>query len=180
MKSILMSIKPKSVANILNGRQTALVRKTAPKCELPAKVYIYCTKGDRYLIDRRVISNGEYETITLGEMHNPNECVNIAPESECVLNQRVVASFTLRKVEDVMVVEGPYPCDTLRLDYRTKTLIPDEFYDTSCLTQAEAIVYGKGRKIYAWHISDLEIFDEPMGLPIHAAPLSWIYVEEDE
>ena len=48
MKSILISIKPRFVADILNGKKTIEIRKTMPKCELPITVYIYCTK-DNYL-----------------------------------------------------------------------------------------------------------------------------------
>ena len=40
MKKILISIKPKYVAEILNHRKTLEIRKTAPKCELPCEVYI--------------------------------------------------------------------------------------------------------------------------------------------
>lgn len=43
-KAILISIKPKYVAKILNGEKTIEIRKTMPKCELPIEVYIYCSK----------------------------------------------------------------------------------------------------------------------------------------
>ena len=43
-KAVLISIKPKWVAMILNGKKTILVSKTAPKLETPFKEYIYCTK----------------------------------------------------------------------------------------------------------------------------------------
>lgn len=45
MKAIMMSIRPEWVEKILNGEKTIEIRKTIPKCELPAKVYIYETKG---------------------------------------------------------------------------------------------------------------------------------------
>ena len=32
---ILITLPPEQVANILNGDQTIIIRKTAPKCELP-------------------------------------------------------------------------------------------------------------------------------------------------
>ena len=48
MKSILISIKPKWVAKILNGEKTIEIRKTMPKCDLPIDVYIYCTKEKGY------------------------------------------------------------------------------------------------------------------------------------
>ena len=147
MKEILMSIRPEWVCKILNGEKTIEIRKTAPKCELPVTVYIYCTKAKKQ-----------------------NDC-----------SGKVIARFTMRKVEDVLLVEGPYPCDALRYDCRTRTLIPSEFYDRSCLLPTEVTGYGNGRKVYAWHISDLQIFDEPKDLSefyLKKAPQSWCYVEE--
>ena len=73
MKSILISIQPQWVEKILNGEKTIEIRKTMPKCELPCKVYIYCTM--------------------------PNKQENRKPHSwEVVWLKRVVAEFTLNKV----------------------------------------------------------------------------------
>ena len=47
MKAIMISIKPKYVAKILNGKKTIEIRKTMPKCDLPIDVYIYCTKDKK-------------------------------------------------------------------------------------------------------------------------------------
>ena len=48
MKSIMISIQPQYVEKILNGEKTIEIRKTMPKCELPCKVYIYCTKPRKW------------------------------------------------------------------------------------------------------------------------------------
>ena len=45
MKSIMISIRPEWVEKIIKGEKTIEIRKSYPKCELPCKVYIYCTKG---------------------------------------------------------------------------------------------------------------------------------------
>lgn len=45
MKSVLISIRPQWVEKIASGQKTIEVRKTAPKCEVPFKCYIYETKG---------------------------------------------------------------------------------------------------------------------------------------
>ncbi len=45
MKSVLISINPKWCELITNGKKTMEVRKTRPKCDVPFKCYIYCTKG---------------------------------------------------------------------------------------------------------------------------------------
>ena len=50
-KAILLSIKPKWVAKILNGEKTIEVRKVFPK-DYVGWVYIYCSKGEGiYLYD---------------------------------------------------------------------------------------------------------------------------------
>ena len=131
MKSILISIKPKYVAKILNREKTTEIRKTAPKCELPIDVYIYCTKGAfmGYLSKKYV--------------------------------GKVVAKFTLRKVEKLKIYVGSYiPVAILHTDsIPTCSLMEKE----SCLTMDEIWKYTK-TKGYAWHISDLVIFDKPKEL----------------
>lgn len=102
MKKALISIKPERVAKILNREVTVEVMETAPKSELPVELYIYCTKG----VGLQKFGNKYFTQV--GQYP--------------VRNGKVVAKFTLRKV--------------------------DRFY-------------AKGKPAYAWHISDLEIFDEP-------------------
>ena len=56
MKKVLISIQPQHVENILNGKKIIEIRKTMPECELPCKVYIYCSWGDRrmnYMLGKR-------------------------------------------------------------------------------------------------------------------------------
>lgn len=62
MKSILISIKPKYVAKILNGEKTIEIRKTMPKCDLPIQVYIYCTKESLWFVG--VPRSGNYTLIS--------------------------------------------------------------------------------------------------------------------
>ena len=73
MKAIMISIKPEWVRKILNGEKTIEIRKTIPKCKLPCKVYIYCTKGKKLY---KCVSNFD----------------------EDLLNGKVIAEFTLNKV----------------------------------------------------------------------------------
>ena len=73
-KSILISINPEFVEKILNHTKTIEIRKTKPKCELPCKVYIYCTKGKKLY---KCVSNFD----------------------EDLLNGKVVAEFTLNKAD---------------------------------------------------------------------------------
>lgn len=45
MKSVLLSIHPKYVDKILDGKKTIEVRKSRPKITPPFKCYIYMTAG---------------------------------------------------------------------------------------------------------------------------------------
>lgn len=36
--------------------------------------------------------------------------------------------------------------------------------DKACMTLKEVVDYAKGKKLYAWHISDLKIYDKPKEL----------------
>ena len=145
-KAILISIKPKYVAKILNGEKTIEIRKTMPKCDLPIDVYIYCTKQNA----KHYIKNKIYNSM---------------------INGKVVAKFTLNKVEEIT---NRY-CKGMLID--------------SCLTNYELNEYLGNNIGYAWHISNLGIFDKPKELsefgqygyewfiPIEKAPQSWCYVE---
>lgn len=160
MKSILISIKPEWVAKILNGEKTIEVRKTAPKCDLPIEVYIYCTKG-HYI------------------GHLSNRYVG-----------KVVAKFTLKNVEKIKYHFDYYDMgewtesyilekSCLSYDELDDYLQASKDYDES----KPSPVYG-----YAWHIEDLVIFDEPrpltdfQGKMIFGAkpPQSWKYIYSDE
>ena len=178
MKSILISIKPKYVAKILNGEKTIEIRKTMPKCDLPIDVYIYCTKDKQGIW----LSNGKYDLL------NENKYV----KSE--KNGKVVAKFTLNKVEEI------------KFNYKN-------IQEKSCLSEDELFDYlfdntpyqEDMKKGYAWHISNLVIFDKPKELsefypyckdkkceyrknhcsicyrtPLTKAPQSWQFVESEK
>ena len=151
MKAILLSIKPKWVAKILNGEKTIEVRKTMPKCDLPIDVYIYCTKGKGI---KNFVSMYKRDLST-------DEIVG-----GCYINGKVIAKFTLNKVEEIgCYSKGCYP-----YPYSTDILLPDELEEKSCLTNKELENYlgtkdcSVGSVGYAWHISNLVIFDKPKEL----------------
>ena len=45
MTAVMKSVSPRICEKVANGDCTILVSKTAPKCEVPFKCYIYETKG---------------------------------------------------------------------------------------------------------------------------------------
>lgn len=186
MKAILISIKPKWVAKILNGEKTIEIRKTMPKCELPIDVYIYCTKDKETIA---INPYGGYATI-------PNKYKNE------YFNGKVVAKFTLNKVEEITPFEEYESPFGMAYKLKENKIICCQ---KAQLTYDEYNHYLKGKNGYAIHISDLEIF-KPKELsefypyckdekceyrnnhcsicyrtPLTKAPQSWCYVEvEDE
>ena len=137
MKSLLISIKPKWCAKIMNGEKTIVIRKTMPKCDLPIDVYIYCTK------DKEMAKMCKY---------------SCDKETKAFLNLgKVVAKFTLNKVDKYVNgcnVAKKYPTFN---DFE-KILTP------ACLYTDELENYCDDLSFYAWHISNLVIFDKPKEL----------------
>lgn len=165
MKAILISIKPKYVAEILNGKKTLEIRKTCPKCDLPIDVYIYCTKDRKQALIKNNI-NGTYHLDT---------CYWDTYESN--LNGKVVAKFTLNKI-DKFSWES---CSRDNNDYyKDNGEVFD--YKQACLTYKEMFEYIKSGDGYTWHIDNLEVFDIPRGLQpyfdLDKAPQSWQYLEK--
>ena len=137
MNAILMSIQPKWVEEIASGRKTIEVRKTAPKCGVPFKGYIYCTKAKSQW--RYSGYEGAYEN----------------SEGEIVCAQRrVIGEFICDNVDEFFI----FPDGAVQYwNYAN--------LEKSCLTYEEVANYiGKSKKGYAWHISDLKIYNTPKEL----------------
>ena len=141
MKAILISIQPKWVAKILNGEKTIEVRKTMPKCDLPIDVYIYCTKDSKHKLEYCDINEGCWSANDGGDY----------------FNGKVIAKFTLNKVEEIE--------NHILHDYmETKSLSCVELEKQSCLDLENLYKYLGINNGYAIYISDLEIFDKPKEL----------------
>lgn len=183
-KAILMSIRPQHLVKILNGEKTIVIRKTMPKCDLPIDVYLYCTKGKPLL---RLPTNDKKEWF----VEVPYGWV---VDKKTGFNSKVVAKFTLNKIEDC--------CDMGK----------DELEYKSRLSISKICLYIKANEVdpkmvFAWHIDNLKVFDKPMELGefstfkretigcgmdcppytdwveyrVHKAPKSWQYAYvEDE
>lgn len=153
-KSILISIQPQWVEKILNGEKTIEIRKTMPKEELPCKVYIYCTQSKPYILDNRkydYLSN-KYDLI--------NYC--LAKYDKDALNGKVVAEFTLNKIEILW--------QNNKNKTSTATVVDKAIFEKqTCMTWEQYCEYhkcknGKYSNSYAWHIDDLKIYDVPKEL----------------
>jgi predicted transcriptional regulator len=161
MKSVLISIQPKWVEKIASGKKTIEVRKTRPKIETPFKCYIYATW------------NGSSREILLKEG-----------------NHLFVADYRLQLQRASGKVIGEFVCDSITALYNVATTSWDLLYGNvhdhaknlvrkACLTEKEINDYAKGKDCYAWHISDLKIYDKPIllkELGVDKAPQSWRYI----
>lgn len=58
MKAVMKSVSPRICEKVANGDCTILVSKTAPKCGVPFKGYIYCTKSTRANVFHLYINGG--------------------------------------------------------------------------------------------------------------------------
>ena len=193
MKSIMISIRPEWVAKILNGEKTIEVRKTAPKCDLPIEVYIYCTKEDDLLrlcrVDRDRFVRGK--TFDLHDYYRLHSGYNG--------KGKVVAKFTLKTLEEIKFHFGYYDMGEWTESYIVeKAQLSAEQLD-GYLQASKTNDESKPSPVcgYAWHISDLVIFDRPKELrdfrnfnqwngneidpyTMTKAPQSWCYCEIGE
>lgn len=145
-KSVMISIRPKWCEKIARGEKTIEVRKTRPKLEPPFKCYIYCTKdakmqwwtGSRY---------------SYADDHSHNAF------DKCG-NGKVIGEFVCDCVTPLYNV-----CTD---DWKRLTgglhRIEKELVNQACLTEAQLHTYAGGKNCFAWHISDLKIYDAPREL----------------
>ena len=173
MKAIMISIKPRHLAKILNGEKTLEIRTKLPNCDLPIDVYVYCSQGQPRLVKHY------------------NDTRNYT------YNGKVVAKFTLNEIKTVYTIHFPF-----EYFYKATDLTKEQLEQKSCLSQVELDGYLRKRKGYAWQIDNLEIFNEPKELKqfhkfgyndylvytqdkemthlfyrIKKAPQSWCYIE---
>lgn len=134
MKSVMLSIQPKWCELIASGRKTIEVRKTAPKIDTPFKCYIYCTKDAQ-----KHYYIDEYD----------DRQVELIPT-------KVIGDFECDYIDDIMCLSSGSPEGCPVPWYRE--------VKGSCLTTIDLMRYGKGKILYAWHISDLKIYDTPKEL----------------
>ena len=149
-KAILISIQPYWVENILNGEKTIEIRKSMPKCDLPIDVYIYVTKSKPYL--------------QIYPFNIRKNIYRLSDDNFNSLNGKVVAKFTLNKVEWVACEDLGY-----RKIFFTETR--EDFSYVANMTDDQLSAYFSNKQLkngnvvgYAWHIDNLQIFDESMEL----------------
>lgn len=158
-KSILISIQPQHVKNILSGKKTMELRKSVPK-DFKGWVYIYCTKSKPYLHRTekdilKVYPNTERFIL--------NDDPMVAGFD--ILNGHVVARFcfnnfiTLQKDEAFDIYGDFYGTDTEDKFYFGQDILSD-----SCIEFKDLNTYWMNGKLFALNIKKLEVFDKTMEL----------------
>lgn len=148
MKSVLISIQPKWIEKIASGEKTVEVRKSCPKLETPFKCYIYCTNGTQ-LVDVRK------EKIYL-DVNNPFLLTNgksnkVTCSTPPQVNRKVIGEFV---------------CDEIT-QFGNNFFLPSMLWieKEACLSGEDICNYlGKKESGFAWHISDLKIYEKPKEL----------------
>ena len=146
MKAVLMSIKPKYVAKILNGEKTIEVRKSFT-ASYRGWVYIYCTKDKQGIFKER---------------HNGYTLLNQNKWIQSEMNGKVVARFYCDNVDNY--VYGRKWSWTLGEPMWDADSFYERILKDACLTNDELRNYVEDVSFSAIHISNLEIFDKPKEL----------------
>ena len=144
MKAIMISMQPQYVEKILNSEKTIEIRKTMPKCELPCKVYIYCTKGKKLY---KCVSNFD----------------------EDLLNGKVIAEFTLNKIDkfDSAYSEWAYSVAPEDSEMPISEIQFIQMAEQKGKLDCNDLLKYFGDEdyiAYAWHIDNLKVYDKPKEL----------------
>ena len=146
MKSVLISIQPKWCELIASGKKTVEVRKTKPKIETPFKCYIYCTRGDSL----NYLRNSFFDNVNKFWVDNEAFGANVARA-----NGKVIGEFVCDQIDEIGYspeMHGKYTSDI------------DDIHYVSCVDFEQMFDYLADGYGYAWHISDLVIYDKPKEL----------------
>ena len=143
MKSVLISIQPKWCELIASGKKTVEVRKTKPKLEPPFKCYIYCTK----------IKFNPHEHLR-NNLHYDDSTIKV-----CEGQGKVIGEFMCDDIAKILNFVTHFGMEG-RPERELNTIAR-----ASCLDYMDMLEYlGTDKDGYAWHISDLVIYDKPKEL----------------
>ena len=147
MKSVMKSVSTQICEKVTCGDCTILVSKTAPKCKVPFKGYIYCCKAKSQW--RYSDYEGAYEN-SKGEI--------------VYAQQHIIGEFICDKIIEWQYDKGhqyyvDYPDDCT--SYFPYLKCHSEATGLRC---SEIEKLGKGKPLCGLHIGDLKIYDKPKEL----------------
>lgn len=179
MKAVMKSVSPRICEKVANGDCTILVSKTAPKCEVPFKGYICCTKSTRAHVFHLYINDGigrQNFGIT-GHWRSGKKVVEVNPHlpayryNSYLAEGKAIGEFVCDKVDKIIPLQHTYyNYIGLPIANVTEYGIWNDDLAQMCLKKKEIDNYGKGKMLYGWHISDLKIYDKPKELSEFKTP----------
>ena len=176
-EAVLISIWPKWCELIAKGKKTIEIRKTRPKLETPFKCYIYCTRPKFDHEDFIVVNAGTENAFAFygGGL--------------------IIGEFVCDSISEIINVGNAFKVGKTASE-------TNRVARASCLDFGDMHDYLGHKGGYGWHISDLQIYDQPKKLSefltfvechrgndrencsgcwdceIKRPPQSWRYVEE--
>lgn len=152
MKAVMKSVSPRICEKVANGDCTILVSKTAPKCGAPFKCYIYCTSAKPYLYKE---ANPPFELFFDSELYKGKGY------DDRLFSSKVIGEFICDRIDEI------YQCNSGWVK-ENACISKDEFFNYLGIPRGTHFGYDK--KAYAWHISDLKIYDKPKELSEFKTP----------
>lgn len=139
MKTILISVKPKWAELEMNGKKLIEVRKNY--IEPPFKVVNYVTKEKSKYTKEEIYANVNYDW---ADYYN--------------LKGKVAFEYVVNKVDTIINNGSSFDIKGEDVAYTNRIA------NQSCLQFPDLRDYLKSKNGYAWHISDLKIYDKPKEL----------------
>lgn len=155
MKAVMKSVSPRICEKVANGDCTILVSKTAPKCGAPFKCYIYCTSAKPYLYKE---ANPPFELFLDSQLYKGKGY------DDRLFSGKVIGEFICDRIDEI------YQCNSGWVK-ENACISKDEFFDYLGIPRGTHFGYDK--KAYAWHISDLKIYDKPKELSEFERPCTY-------
>lgn len=153
MKSVLISIQPKGCGLIASGKKTVEVRKTKPKLGTPFKCYIYCTNGTEKLW----VLSGSERAFSREKIASIVQAKDVGGAYQG--NGKIIGEFVCDDVTRIINFITHFGVEG-RPERELNTIAR-----ASCLDYMDMLGYlGTEKDGYAWHISDLKIYDHPKKL----------------
>lgn len=167
MKEIMLPVRPKWCELIASGKKIIEARKTIPKCDVPFKVDIYCTKPSKKyqtVCGCMILNSDELFRLPTGKIKYGDSVEMMMYDNyttDNFLNGKVIGEFVCYECYPIHV-----PTDIqFSIDTGLWSPFSERILHDACLTPEEVIDYaGNKEDIFGWRISDLIIYDKPKQL----------------
>lgn len=148
MRAVIVSIGPEWCEKIGSRKKSCEIRKTRPKLQMPFKCYIYCTSKNPHLC---LMQNANGVKLIYASNYK-----TAIPVGGKVANGKVIGEFVCDRIEEYT----NYSLDEQPGHIKRR----EDLLRSACMTLKDWRDYIGGCPSnlgYAWHISELVIYDTP-------------------